>query len=104
MELAFEKSQLQYWQQMLSQMNEMELTQEVKLPSEMPDLGNIMGAWGQVLIRGKEWRSGGIGITGGVMCWVMYIPEEENKPRVVEAWLPFQAQLELPEHDREGQI
>lgn len=104
MELAFEKSQLQYWQQMLSQMNEMELTQEVKLPSEMPDLGNIMGAWGQVLIRGKEWRSGGIGITGGVMCWVMYIPEEENKPRVVEGWLPFQAQLELPEHDREGQI
>ena len=77
MELAFEKSQLQYWQQVISQMKEMELTQEVKLPAEMPDLGHILGAWGQVLIRGKEWRSSGVGISGGVMCWVMYMPEEE---------------------------
>ena len=57
MELGFEKMQLPYLRQLLSQTKEMELTQEVKLPEQLPDVRDILAAWGQVLIRSKEWRS-----------------------------------------------
>lgn len=104
MELGFEKMQLPYLRQLLSQTKEMELTQEVKLPEQLPDVRDILAAWGQVLIRSKEWRSNSIGINGGVLCWVMYVPEGEDMPRTVDAWLPFQMLLDIPESSDDGQI
>lgn len=103
MELGFEKMQLPYLRQVLCQTKELELTQEVKLSEQLQDVGNILGAWGQVLIRSKEWRSNSLGISGGVLCWAMYMPEE-GQPQTVEGWLPFQMQLDLPETTDDGQI
>lgn len=104
MELVFEKTKMQCLKRILSQTKDLELTQEVKLSEGMPDVGNVLGAWGQVLIRGKEWRSNSIGINGGVMCWVMYVPEEEKQPRMVEEWIPFQTQMDIPDTIHDGQI
>lgn len=104
MEVCFEKMQLPYLRQVLSQTKEQELTQEVKLPEHLSDVRNILGAWGQILIRSKEWRSDSIVVNGGVLCWVMYAPEGEDMPRAVDTWLPFQMQLDMPESTEDGQI
>ena len=34
-----------------------EQTQEIKLTEGMPDVGKILAAWGQPILRGKEWNA-----------------------------------------------
>ena len=65
MELPFEKRLSRFWQQKLYTPVMKEETQEYKLPEGMPDVGRIIAAWGQVVLRGKEWRSRHMGLSGG---------------------------------------
>lgn len=81
-----------------------EQTQEVRLPEGMPDASAVVAAWGQVLLRGKEWRSGGMTVSGGVMAWVLYIAEDTGKLYCLDAWLPFQMKWDFPDPGREGRI
>ena len=81
-----------------------ELTQEVRLPDGMPDIGRVLSSWGQVLVRGKEWRSGGVGVNGGVMTWVLYAPEDGSHPQCVETWLPFQMKWDIDPSVQDGVI
>lgn len=81
-----------------------EQTQEVKLPERYPDVGRILGTWGQCLLRSKDWRGSSLGISGGVMTWTFYLPEDGTEPVCVEAWIPFQIKWEIPETQREGMI
>ena len=100
MELPFEKRVSRFWQQKLYTPVMKEETQEYKLPEGMPDVGRIIAAWGQVVLRGKEWRSRHIGLNGGVMVWVLYAPERGGEPRRIESWLPFHAR---GEHSHDGE-
>lgn len=104
MELQFNKTQCTYLRTVLCQVQNQEQTQEVRLPDDMPDIGRVLGAWGQVLMRGKEWRSGGMGVSGGVMSWVLYAPEDGGEPRWVEAWIPFQTKWDFSDPGRDGMI
>lgn len=104
MELQFNKKTVPCLRNVLNQMQTQELTQDVKLPDAMPDVGRVLGTWGQVLIRSKEWRSGEIHISGGVMAWVMYAPEDGSDARSMETWIPFQMKWELPDTQRDGAI
>lgn len=79
-----------------------EETLEVRLPESMPDIGRVLCAWGQPLLRSKEWRGSGMGITGGVMAWVLYAPEDGTEPRCMEAWIPFQRSWEFSDSQRDG--
>ena len=89
----------------LSQVQTTEETQQLRIPEPMADVGRIIGCWGQVLLRSKEWRDGYIAVSGGTMVWVMYVAEgEENGPQVAQAWLPFQMKWELPQLECDGQI
>ena len=74
MGLAFEKRGSRVCEHELYTPVRKEETQEYKLPDGMPDIGRVIAAWGQVVLRGKEWRSRHIGISGGVMLWVLYAP------------------------------
>ena len=94
MELPFEKSTVKFWQQKLYTPVMKEETQELKLPESMPDIGRVIAAWGQPVMRGKEWRSTHVGITGGVMVWVLYAPEDGGSVRRMEAWIPFSVRSE----------
>lgn len=104
MELQFEKTALEHLRRVVSEVRNEEQTQELKLNDSMPDVGKVLGSWGQVLIRSKEWRSGGISVSGGVMAWVLYAPEDGSDPRSVETWIPFQLRWDLPEGVQDGQI
>ena len=104
MELPFEKTVSSFWQQKLYTPVMREETQECRLPESMPDIGRVIASWGQVVLRGKEWRGNHIGINGGVMVWVLYAPEDGSGPRMMESWIPFQARTEHHHGTEEGVI
>lgn len=81
-----------------------EQTQEIKLSDSMPDIGRVIAAWGQPILRGKEWRSSGISASGGMMVWVLYAPEDGSRERGLSAWIPFPMKWDLPEGTPDGQI
>ena len=104
MEMQFDKIPVTYLQKLLGSLQSEEQTLEVRLPDGMPDIGRVLGAWGQVIVRGKEWNGDHMAVSCGVMAWVLYTPEEEDGVRSVEAWLPFSMKWELPESRYDGKI
>ena len=90
MDLKFEKRSIPYLNAVAWDVQRQEQTQEIRLPENMPDAGQVLGCWGQPVLRSKEWRSGGMWASGGVMAWVLYAPEEGSQPRWVDCWIPFQ--------------
>lgn len=79
-----------------------ELTQQIKLTDGMPDIGRVLAAWGQVILRGKEWQEGEVSANGGVLVWVLYAPEDGSAERCMDSWIPFQMKWDLPEEIPEG--
>ena len=104
MEISFRNDGLSCLREAAWEVKNEEQTQEIKLPDTMPDVGKVLGAWGQVLIRGKEWRGSGMSVSGGVMAWVLYLPEGEMEPRTVDTWIPFQIRWDFPQTQRDGAI
>lgn len=104
MEIQFDKIPVPYLQMLTGQMRAQEQTLEVRLPDGMPDIGRVLGAWGQVVVRSKEWNNGSMGVSCGVMVWALYIPEDGEGVQSVEAWLPFSMKWELPETQYDGRI
>lgn len=81
-----------------------ELTQQIKLTDGMPDIGRILASWGQVILRGKEWQEGEVTVNGGVLVWVLYLPEDGSGERCMDSWIPFQMKWDLPEEIPEGTL
>lgn len=104
MDLEFSKKMLPYLKPIIRQTQTQEQTQEIRLSEGMPDIGNVVSCWAQVVIRGKEWRSDRVGANGGVMVWVLYMPEEESTPQSVTAWIPFQMKWDIPQTQHDGTI
>ncbi len=104
MEMQFERIPVDYLQRIVSQLRAQEQTLEVRLPDGMPDIGRVLGAWGQVIVRGKEWNGDNMAVNCGVMVWVLYAPEDGGGVRSVEAWLPFSMKWELPDSRYDGKI
>lgn len=104
MEIRFNQTGCDHLRSFTDQILTREETQEIRLPEGMPDIGRVLGCWGQPVIRSKEWRSGGMGISGGVTVWVLYLPEDGTEPRTVEGWVPFQQKWEFDDEGRDGYI
>lgn len=102
MELQFDKMNWECLTPVAAQTRSAEQTQEVRLSDAMPDIGRVIASWGQVLLRGKEWRSGGMSVSAGVMAWVLYAPEDGSEPQTVETWIPFQLKWDFPETKHDG--
>lgn len=104
MELQLKQRKLDCLKQLTNQIRQEEQTQEIKLGDSMPDVGRVLGAWGQVLLRGKQWNHGNAGASGGVMAWVLYAPEDGSQERCLETWIPFQTHWDLPQTQHDGMI
>lgn len=102
MQLQFEKRELGCLAQTLRAVKEQELTQEIRLTENMPDVGRVIAGWGQVILRSKEWQGSHMAVSGAVMAWILYVPEDGSEPRAVDAWIPFQMKWEAAEAEREG--
>ena len=84
MELQFQTNRIPCLRQVKSEVQTQEQTQELRLPESLPDVGRVLCAWGQMVVRGKEWQSDFMGISGGVMVWVLYAPEDGSPAQCVE--------------------
>ena len=104
MQLQFHQDTCPCLRRLVNQTNVQEQTQEIKLPEGMPDIGRVLGAWGQILIRGKEWNSVYANVSGGVQTRVLYAPEDGSALRSIDTWMPFQCRWEFPEARRDGTI
>ena len=104
MELQFNKTLCSCLQWPVREVQNQEQTQEIRLSDGMPDIGRVLGAWGQILLRGKEWHTGSAGMSGGVMVWVLYMPEDGAAIQCVESWLPFQSKWDFQDPGRDGTI
>ena len=104
MELHFSKQRCTCLHPQVREIQNGEQTQEIKLSDGMPDVGRVLAAWGQPILRGKEWQSETISFSGGMMVWVLYAPEDGSAERCLEGWIPFQMKWELPEESPEGQM
>ena len=102
MDLQFDEKILKCLQCAVREYQTQEQTQELRIPEDMPDVGIVLGCWGQVVVRGKEWRSDQVGITGGVMAKILYLPEENGLPQVLEAWLPLHMKWAIPGSHQDG--
>lgn len=104
MEMQFDKIPMPYLKKLAGGLRSQEQTLEVRLPEGMPDIGHVLGAWGQVVVRSKEWNGDTMGLSCGVTAWVLYTPEDEDGVYSVEAWLPFAMKWDLPDARHDGKI
>lgn len=104
MDITFHKTEFRCLQAAVNEIQNAEQTQELRLPDGMPDIGKVLCAWGQTILRGKEWRSDSLMVSGGMLMWVLYAPEDGSDCRIVDGWLPFQMRWQLPPDTPEGSI
>lgn len=104
MEMQFQKNASPCLRWVVRELQNQEQTQEIRLDDSMPDIGRVLCAWGQVLLRGKEWHTGGMSVSGGVMACVLYMPEDGSPVHRVESWIPFQVKWDFPDTGRDGTI
>lgn len=102
MQLQFNKSVIRCLDTAAQQVKNTEVTQELRLPDSMPDIGRVLSSWGQVIMRSKQWQGDTIQLNGGVMMWILYAPEDGTEPRSVDCWLPFQISWTVDTNKREG--
>lgn len=102
MQLQFNKTMIRSLATALQQVRNTEVTQELRLPDGMPDIGRVLTSWGQVVVRSKQWQGDLIQMTGGIIIWVLYAPEDGSEPRSIDSWIPFQINWNLAEATREG--
>ena len=104
MELQWDKQVISCLRHKTREVQNQEMTQELRLSDGMPDVGRVICVWGQPVLRSKEWNGDGMRISGGVMTWVLYAPEDGSEPRSTECWLPFQMRWNFPQSRRDGSI
>ena len=104
MEANFERKSISCLNAALRQVQNSEQTMEMKLPEGMPDVGQVLAAWGQPILRSKEWRDDQVQFSGGMMVWVLYAPEDGTEEQCVQGWIPFQMRWDLPENTQEGTL
>ena len=104
MQLQWNQTDCAYMRPLLRECQNNEQTLEVKLPDGMPDVGRVLCAWGQPVLRSKQWRADGVSVAGGIQTWVLYEPENGDAPACMEAWIPFQMKWNLTDSRREGVV
>ncbi len=104
MELQFAVEKIPCLQLIKGEVQTQEQTQELRLPEGMPDVGRVMACWGQVVVRGKEWRGDSVGVNCGVTVSVLYAPEDGSRAQSAEAWIPMNFKWDIPETGDDGRI
>lgn len=102
MEQQWKQNTYSYLDTALQEQRNLELTQELRLGEGMPDVGQILWVDGQCMLRGKEWQTDSVSVSGGMMLRVLYLPEDGSGVRCVEDWIPFRMEWDLPEGTPQG--
>lgn len=104
MEMKFNKTVMRYLQSVVRKFQTQEQSQQVRLTDGMPDAEKVVACWGQVILRSKQWETDCIQVTGGVTTHILYMSRESKKLQCMETWVPFQIELEIPDHSADGSV
>ena len=104
MELHFSNTGIPCLKTVKQDVQTQEQTQEVKLAESLPDMGRVLGAWGQSVLRGKQWQAEEAEVSCGAMVWILYAPADGSYPRVVETWIPMELHWQIPSDRQEGRL
>ena len=104
MDFQFKRSTVSCLDPVIREVRSAEQTQEIRLPDTYPDAGRVLAAWGQPILRSKEWGRDVIRFSGGMMVWILYAPEDGGPERCIDTWIPFQMKWELPDGTMEGRL
>lgn len=102
MELQFQNKPLHCMRQVAWDTKNEEQTLEIRVTEDMPPVDKILAAWGQPIIRSKEWNADQVLVSGGVLAWVLYDAQNGTGPQKVEGWIPFQFKWDLEASERDG--
>ena len=58
-----------------------EQTLEIRVTEDMPPIDKILAAWGQPIIRTKEWDGDQASVSGGVLAWILYDAQNGAGPQ-----------------------
>ena len=96
MELLFETKSSEFLREAYYGTISQEETGETIVPDSYPDVGQILHAFGSVVLRGKDSRSGSVSLSGGIHGGVLYQPEDGSAPRALHLYMPFTVRMEHP--------
>lgn len=94
MELNLEREHINYNDMVLDTEVCREETLEAIVPDACPDIARIVDAGGHICLTGKQIRDGGAAVSGTVMGWVLYRPEDGRELCRMEVKLPFSVRTE----------
>lgn len=94
MELNLEQEHIRCYRMVLDTEVCREETMEAIVPDACPDIARIVDTGGQICLTGKQVRESGVTVSGTVMGWVLYRPEEGGQLCRMEVKLPFTVQAE----------
>ena len=96
MELAFQTSRLPFLKRVLQETRCQEETAETIVPDSCPDIASVVDSFAETVIRGKDCRDGSVTISGGIKGGILYLPEDNSWPRVLDFYIPFTMKFEHP--------
>ena len=104
MDISLGMDAMLYFRKLADAAFDREETMELVVPDTLPDVSVITGCAGTVELRSKEAREGSAAASGTVEGCVVYVPEGESAPRVIELSIPWSVSADCPGLDVSGQV
>ena len=104
MDIALGMDAMLYFRKLTEASFDHEETVELIVPDTLPDVAAVVGCAGTVELRSKEAREDSAFASGAVEGCVVYTPEGETAPRVIELSVPWSFAADSPGLDTSGRI
>lgn len=104
MDLTFYTNKMTYLSKIFAEVRHQEETAETVVPDSYPDAASVADCFASVMLRGKEFQNGTAVISGAVKAGVIYHPEDNSYPRLMEFYLPFSVSFDSPALTETSQI
>ena len=89
MELKLEQEYMNGYVPVLETQLTQEETLEAIVPDAYPDILNVVDCGGQVILTGKDVQDGEVSVSGKVLGWMLYRPEDGQGIHRMELTIPF---------------
>lgn len=96
MELVFQNKTSAFLRKTVCETRSQEQTAELIVPDSFPDCARIVVCCAEAVLRGKECRQGSVTVSGAIRAGVVYMPEEGDTPRALDAYVPFSMRIDCP--------
>ena len=103
MEMNFDCKYIHHLKSVINETKNQEITQEYRLPEDMPEIGSVLGAWGQCVVKEKRWLGNQVEVAGEAIVSVAYL-EASEAVQCIETCVPFQFIWDIQNIGKDGHI